>query len=285
MEKIKSFLMMFVLMFSFSANAMDDLLIYYGWLNSYNSATNSFNNDNVVASIGSNYEKVVLGAGLANPIHPDYSNTQYIISNLKANYPAIEIFGYVQVDQPLNDFQSQASQWDTLVVDGIFFDNAGYDFGNTRQDQNDRILFVKQLNFATKVFMNSWNINHVLGTVDDPAYPNTLYNPTADESLMDANDWYLLESFVYNWSVPGYWSLEHELDRVDRSRLVKASYPVNLAAIAIIDQNDVNAQLHFDRLYKFSHLSKLEAVGSADNAYGASTATTAWYVRPSVSHL
>lgn len=272
-------------MFSFGAYAMDDMLVFYGYVNSFNSASNSWDNDLVTADIGSKYQKVVFGAGVADPSHPDYANASYIINKLKTDYPGIEIFGYVSANQSLQGFQAQASQWDTIGATGVFLDEYGYDFGVTRQQQNERLLFVKQLNYATKAMVNCWNVNHALGISDDPAFPNTTYNPTLDASLLDANDWYMLESFVWNWTIPGYWTLDHEIDRLDKARLAKASYPINLTSITIIDEADPNAQIIFDKTYKFSHLGKLEAMGSADLSYGASSATTKYYVRPSVSHL
>ena len=149
-------------------------------------------------------------------------------------------------------------------------------------------MFVKQLNFATKIMANAWNVNHVLGILDDPAFPNATYNPSLDQSLMDANDWFLLESFVWNQQaspIPAYFPLEQELDRLDKARLAKASYPVNLASVAIIDDLDPQGQAHFDRLFKMSHLGKLEAVGSSDLSYGASTAKSFFWTRPATSHL
>lgn len=271
--------------FFISANAfsMDDLLIYYGYLNSFNSEENSWVNDDVVADIGGKYDIVVFGDGIQNPSHPDYSNSQYIISELKSNYPALKIFGYVSVDQPLQDFQSKASQWDTLKVHGIFGDEMGYDFGPTRADQNARIQFVRELNYATLFFANAWKIDHVLGTVDDPSYPNSTYNPSATESLLGSSDYYLLESFVLVH--PNYESFEQYMDRGDRARLVKASYPIKLAAGSILDDDDANGQQKFDRYYKGCHLFSLDACGSSDLSYGASSADSKFWTRPSVSHL
>lgn len=268
--------------------AMKDMLIYYGWLNAFNSATNSWDNDLVAADMGSNYDILVFGDGIADPSHPDFSNSQYIISKIKADYPTTLIFGYVSANQALQDFQTKASQWDTMVVDGIFMDEMGYDFSVTRQQQNYEIMFVKQLNYATMVFANSWNVNHVLGILDDPSYPNATYNPNLDQSLMDVNDWYLLESFVWNQQAspsPAYFPLDQELDRLDKARLIKQSIPVNLASVAIIDDLDPMGQMHFDRLFKFSHIGKLDAVGSSDLFYGAGTAKTYFWSRPSVTHL
>lgn len=286
--KIKAWILsLFMFLCAGSASAMNDMLIYYGWLNAFNSATNAWDNDLVAADMGTNYDILVFGDGLADPGHPDYANSQYIINKIKTDYPSVLIFGYVTANQSLQDFQAKASQWDTMVVDGIFMDEMGYDFGVTRQQQNYEIMFVKQLNYATKVFANAWNPNHVLGIADDPSFPNTTYNPALDQSLMDASDWFLLESFVYNQQAapPAYWPLEQELDRLDKARLLKSMYPTNLASVAIIDDADPSGQMHFDRLYKMSHLGKLEAVGSSDLFYGASTAKTKFWTRPSVSHL
>lgn len=256
---------------------MKDLLIYYGYLNSFNSATNSWDNDNVIADISGKYNVCVFGDGVQDKDHPDYANSTYIINGLKAN--GVKIYGYVSVNQDLSDFMKKASQWDTMGVDGIFFDEAGYDFGKTRDELNERIGFVKEMNFATSVFVNSWDVNHIIGIEDDFSFPNTTYNPSLVESLLTADDLYLLENFgVSNGS---YETLPQWLDR----GYAATSKPLKVYAVSVIDDADPNAQGKFDRAYRASYLWKLEGFGSSSNGYGASSAQVNYWTRPDITNM
>lgn len=65
----------------------EDMLVYYGYLNSYNSATLGWNNESVALEL-SKLKILVLGDGLEDPTHPDYANTTVIMSRLKIDQQA-----------------------------------------------------------------------------------------------------------------------------------------------------------------------------------------------------
>jgi hypothetical protein len=258
---------------------MKNVLIYYGYLNSFNSGVNSWNNDLVCADIGGKYDICVFGDGLQDPSHPDYANTVYIIDKLKADYPAMEIFGYITVNQDLAIFQAKASQWDTLNVHGIFLDEAGYDFGKTRDELNQRIKFVREMNDYDKIFINAWNVNHVLGIEDDPAYPNATYNTGLVESGLVPSDYYLLENFTIvngNYESQPQWY---------KAKLKEQSHGVKPIAVSVLPNTDANAQEKFNNMYYGAHLWNLEGVGSSDTSYAASSAQVNWWTIPSTTHL
>jgi len=260
-----------------------NVLIYYGYLNSFNSGTNAWDNDAVCADIGGKYDICVFGDGLQGPSHPDYANTCYIINKLKTDYPAMEIFGYVTVNQDLADFQSKASQWDTLEVHGIFLDEAGFDFGKTRAELNQRIKFIREMNGEDKIFINAWNVNHVLGVEDDPSFPNSTFNPGLVESDLLATDYYLLENFTI---VDGAYEDQAQwYIRGNKAKLKEQSHGVKPLAVSVLPNTDGNAQEKFNNIFYGAHLWKLEGVGSSDTSYGASSAQVNWWSRPSVTHI
>lgn len=173
-----------------------DILIYYGWLNSFNSDVNGFNNE-LVAQDFSKFGILVFGDGLQDPSHGDYANTIVIIPRIKALNPSTKIFGYVSCNQTYAAFTPKVDQWVTLNVDGIFIDSAGYDYGtvatNGREAFNAKVDYVhSKLKIA---FSNAWNMDHIIGVVNDPSYPNSTWNPSLVASKLSADDWYLLESF------------------------------------------------------------------------------------------
>jgi len=267
-----------------------DLLIYYGWLNSFNSAENGWSNE-AVAQDMAKYEIIVFGDGIQDPGHGDFTNASGIISRIKTINPNTMIFGYVTVDQTQGNFETKAGQWDDLGVYGIFMDEAGYDYGTTRSGLNERIDFVHNQSSANKCFVNAWAVDHIIGTENDATYPNTTYNPNLDESNLTQNDWYLLESFpinttAYTTSTPdGYESRTDWAYRGSRAIINRNTYAINVAAVGIIANNNSIAQDLFDFGYTSSLMWSLEAFGTSDTSYAASSAKVDYWSRPDVYKL
>lgn len=256
-----------------------DLLIYYGWLSGFN----QYWDNEKVAQDMARYDLLVFGDGIQDPGHGDYANSQVIIPRIKELNPDALIFGYVTANQPLDDFKTKANGWNTMEVDGIFMDEAGYDYGVKRTDLNDRILHVKSLEEAYLCFVNAWNMDHVVGTEDDPNYPNSTYNPDEYESLLDEDDWYLLESFAVNTAAyagnNGYASKSDFVIRGDKATYLRGLEPINLAAVNIIDNNDANGQALFDFCQRGALAYNLNANGSSDTSYGAGSGKVTFWTR------
>lgn len=260
-----------------------NLLIYYGWLNSFCSAENSWDNENVARNM-SKYNILVFGDGVQDPGHGDYANSQIIINRIKEINPVSLIFGYVSVNQPLNGFITKVSQWNGLNVDGIFMDEAGYDYGKNRTELNSRIDVVHNQEISNVCFLNAWNIDHVIGVENDPSYPNTTFNPGLVESNIDMEDWYLLESFAVNTDSytanGGYadkttWHL-----RGNKAADRRKEYGFNIASVGIINDSNTGGQNLFDFAYRSALAYSLDANGTSDSNYGASSATTKYWERP-----
>lgn len=264
-----------------------DLLIYYGWINSFNSAQNGWNNE-LVAQDMAKYGLVVLGDGVQDPAHGDFANTSVVIPRIKALNPNCKIFGYVSSNQDIEDFMTKADQWDALEVDGIFMDESGYDYGVTRDMQNMRIGHVRGLAHAYTCFLNAWNMDHIIGVENDAGYPNSTYNPDIVESDINDDDWYLLESFAVNTAVYTPDGIAPATDWMYRGAKAMAhrnTYGINLASVGIIDEENVGASDYFNFAFVSSLMWALEANGSGDLFYGASTAKTTYYSRLAVGEL
>jgi hypothetical protein len=343
-----------------------DLLIYYGYPNSFNSAVNSWDNEKVAQDMAK-YGLIVLGDGLQTLLddgthtgsdgasvltdstkswttnefvgkkivnvtdqssgsitantattitatlsggtendwdtgdeyrvanHADYPNTLKIVPRIKALNPSTQIFGYVTVNQTLANFQAKADDWNTLGVDGIFMDEAGYDHGsvatNGRDAFNDKVDHVHALSDASTCFVNAWNMDHIIGTENDTSYPNTTWNPDEDPSNLTEDDWYLLESFpvndtAYTASTPdGYEPKADWASRGVKAQGHRATYGINLAAAGIIDNDNSNGQDLFDFLFVSACMWALDAVGSSDTSYAASSAAVDFWTRPDVSKM
>lgn len=264
----------------------ENLLIYYGWLNSFNYAKNSWDNEKIAQDM-SKYTLIVFGDGIQDPGHGDYSNTAIIIPRVKALNPDTKIFGYVTVNQSLSNFETKAGQWNDLEITGIFMDEAGYDYGTTRSGLNDRIDYTHNQNYANICFVNAWNMDHIIGTENDVSYPNSTYNPALDESNLTYNDWYLLESFPINTaaytSTGGYESRIGWFYRGNKAIIHRSDYGINLAACGIINNSNNNGKKLSDFGFTSSLMWSLEGFGTSDTSYASSSATVGFWSQRSVN--
>lgn len=265
-----------------------DLLIYYGWLNGFNYSKNSWSNEKVAQDMAK-YNYLIFGDGIQNPIHGDYANTQVIVPRIKALNQYAQVFGYVSVNQNLNDFKTKVDQWDNLHVDGIFMDEAGYDYGTTRSGFNDCVDYIHGKTYTNICFTNAWNIDHIIGTENDPTYPNSTYNTTSGVSNLTNNDWYLLESYPINTtaytSTGGYESKWDWAARGSKAANRRYTYGINLAAVGVINNDNTNAQELFNFGFVSAMIWNLEAFGTSDTAYGAGSATVNHWYRPNTEGL
>ncbi len=264
-----------------------NLLIYYGWLNTFNSATLGWNNE-LVAQALSQYDILVFGSDIQDPGHADYANTQVVLPRIRALHPDILIFGNVTLNQSQANFETKATQWDVFDIDGIFIDAAGYDSGKTRSEFNTAVDYVHALTHAQLAFANAWNIDHVIGTVNDPAYPNTTYNPTLLESHLTDTDWCLFASCPISDSAYGgndYQPFANWKARLDKGISRRATYGINLASVSIIDDANAGGQAQYDFHFVAALIYSLDAQGSSHLLYGAVAPQNHRWDRPDVSNM
>lgn len=260
-----------------AASKPSTLLIYYGYLNSFDSAHLQWNNEKVAQAM-SQYSICVFGAGIANPTHPDYANTVIIINRIKEINPSVVIYGYVQTDLPINDFKDQVNLWDNLGVEGIFLDRAGYDFGTNRVDFNNRILHIRSKLSANICFVNAWNQGHVVGIANDPSYPNMTFNPDGYPSLLNNKDIYLLESFAVNTTAysSGFAAISDWINRGQKASYFRKNNGIRVASVSIFDNTDPNGQSFSDFGYYASMGFGVEFYATATNNFGSDGQVKYW---------
>jgi hypothetical protein len=268
----------------------DNLLIYYGWMNSFNSSANSWTNEKVAQDMA-RYNIVVLGDGIQDPSHGDYSNTSVIIPRIKALNPSTKIFGYVTLNQTLANFKSKVDDWDDLEVHGIFMDESGYDYGtvatNGRSAFNVKVDYVHGKTDSNLCFINAWNMDHIIGTTNDTSYPNSTWNVGLSASNLTENDYYLLESFAVNTLSYG---TDYETKSSWSSRGSKAighryTYGINLVGSCVIQDGHASRRNLIDFAFISSMMFSLDAFGSSDHNYGASSAKSKFFSYPDVSSM
>jgi hypothetical protein len=160
------------------------LAIYYGWPSLVNNAGGDVNQ---AAQEFADFDLLVFGDGLEHPSHVEHLKTQQIISQLISSSvisSSVQVYGYVDLgvstqNLPITTAQQYVEEWAAMGVTGIFWDDAGYDYGVDRSRQNTLIDYTHAQ--GLKVFINAWSPDDVFA--DDP-----------DPTHLQAGDWYLAES-------------------------------------------------------------------------------------------
>jgi hypothetical protein len=190
------------------------LAIYYGYPSLVNGASGNVER---AAATFAEYDVVVFGDGLefadvdtrrspAGPGVTEHRRTRAIIDRLERQ--SVDVYGYVDLGntQQLSpaELQSRVRLWAAMQVSGIFFDEAGYDFGVTRDRQNAITDFTHGL--GLRVFMNAFNPDDVFAATPVPLNAAGGGNPSGAASRMGATDAYLLESFQVRLGKVEAWS-------------------------------------------------------------------------------
>jgi len=266
--------------------APKDLLIYYGWINSFNSAQNGWSNEKVAQDMAK-YGMIIFGDGVEDPSHGDYANTQAVIARIKVLNPDAIIFGYVALAQTYSSFQTKVAQWNTLQVHGIFIDEAGYDYGKNRAEFNTCVDYIHGQTYAKFCFANAWNTDHILGIADDVSYPNSAFNPGLVASNLNILDWILLESFAINTTAfaGGYESATDWDVRGQKAVNLRSTYGVNFCGCGIINNDNANGLSLFKFGYTSALMFSLDGFGTSDTGYGASSAAVVMWNRPTITGL
>ena len=196
------------------------LCIYYGWPSAVNGSGGN------VAAATTHFLKcdvIVFPDGVEHPAHGDHAATREIVANLVG--ASRKVFGYVDLgvstqNLTIAQMQGYVDEWRQMGASGIFFDDAGFDYKVTRARQNAMIDYVHAQGMP--VFLNAWEIDDVLGDLDENGAPS----PTR----VRAGDWYLAES----WLVGGgrYMSPPEWAVKADKALAYARTKDVKIAAVS-----------------------------------------------------
>lgn len=185
-----------------TGKSIEKVLLYYGYPIAINGAWNVENAVNIYRT----YDVVVLGDTYQDPTHPVYADTVAIIRRLSEVAPEVRVVGYVPIgldkswedsNLTMDELKHRVDQWDTIGVHGIFLDEFGYDYGVTRERQNEIVSYCHGL--GKFVFANSWSIEYCFNP--DPMeiswLPDFYPNPNGLAPELNENDYYLYENLFY----------------------------------------------------------------------------------------
>jgi hypothetical protein len=178
------------------------LAIYYGYPSLVNGTRGNL--AQAVAHF-SNYDLVVLGDGLefdtaagGHAGRAEHEFTVELIRQLRVAHPQAAVFGYVDLGrtQQLSSAEivDRIGRWATMGAAGVFLDEAGYDFGVTRERQNLAVSSAHRQ--GLRVCMNAFQPLDVFGEAVVPLNGAGGGNPTGISPLISARDAVLLEAFA-----------------------------------------------------------------------------------------
>lgn len=130
-------------------------------------------------------------------------NSKLVTDTIKEN---TKLFGYVNLgpnnpEDPLENWRLANLNEVKGYIDniansdwyGVFIDQFGYDFQETRQRQNEIVDYAHQK--GLKCFVNAWFPDDVMGS---DIHPDN--NPQGEPTHLQAGDYYLIESFLMSGS-------------------------------------------------------------------------------------
>lgn len=195
------------------------LLIYYGYPIAWRGLWAA---PAVIADIAAHCDTWVVGDTYQSPTHPEYASTVSIINGVRGK--GVKVYGYVPIgvstsNRSISTMQTAIDQWVAIGVDGIFLDEFGFDYQNTRTRQKTMVDYVhsKGLPYVA----NAWtfhdvacdNISELPWGSGDWRYVNfQTYNPTNLALSRTASDIYLIENFCYdNTGALNQWDSQERL--------------------------------------------------------------------------
>jgi hypothetical protein len=165
---------------------LERLGIFYGWPSAFDGAKGP---EEAAAKLG-RYQVVVLGGGLEQAEHGDHENTRAIIARLRE--AGVEVFGYIPLGASTGldtgQIKRRVKAWKAMAARGIFYDEAGHDYGNTRERQNRAFEIAHKQ--GLEVFANAWDPDDLFSTEKNPPH-----NKSGAPTKLRTGDCYLYESF------------------------------------------------------------------------------------------
>lgn len=155
------------------------LAIYYGYPSLINGAASHIS---AAAAQLAAYDIVVLGDGLEFRDHPDHWNTRKILSLRNRTGRPAEVFGYVALGrQPhgATSIEHRVRLWAQTGATGIFYDEAGHDFGVTFDRVAHAIDIARQHHLA--VCLNAFDLSAIADGLRDP---RALVRLSPDDALL-----------------------------------------------------------------------------------------------------
>jgi len=259
------------------------LAIYYGYPSLVNDARGDLPR---AAAAFADYDVVVLGAGLefagGGPANAagalEHAFTARLIERLRTEPRRTAVFGYVPIGSTdrLTDAAvvDRLERWAGMGAAGVLLDEAGFDFGVTRERQNLAVMSAHAL--GLRVCLNAHDPADVFGEAPTPLNAAGGGNPRGLGPAVAAGDSYLLESFVVRAGVPE--PIEALAARARTAADGRRRFGVELFAVATSGEDDVRSLAQY--AWWAAAALDVDAFGWGMPSYSAVTSRLPWVPRP-----
>lgn len=182
---------------------LEKVCIYYG----YPSGIGGSWTVKGAVEIYKQYDICVFGDTYEIETHEAYSETVETLATLKQESPDTKIVGYVPIgvknvgsDSGLSmeELKKRVLLWKKIGANGIFLDEFGYDYGVTRERQNEIVNYVHSQDMFC--IANSWNQAYVFSSQNITVSDLKGFDPNPSKTLpvINENDYSLLENMFYS---------------------------------------------------------------------------------------
>jgi hypothetical protein len=259
------------------------IAIYYG----YPSLVNGAGGDLARAvAVFADYDVVVLGDGLeldtadrhtAGP--EEHRFTSRMIQALQATPRHPAVYGYIDLGNtqnlPLPAITDRIDRWARMGARGVFFDEAGFDFGVTRERQNAAVTATHAR--GLHACLNAFRPADVFASARTPLNAVGGGNPNGLPPAIAADDALLLESFAVRNGVP-----EPAESLVMRTRAAldgRSRFGTHVFAVSTSDERTDHGRLAPFGWWAASAFA-LDGYGWGMPAFSAVTSQLPWLSRP-----
>lgn len=249
---------------------LNSLLVYYGYPIAYKGIWNA---DAIVAEISASHDYWIVGHTYQDPAHEEYASTVAIMRGVRA--AGVKLYGYIPLgtnsyNYTVAQIEAITDQWMAIGVDGIFIDEYGFDYGNTRQRQVDVVNMIHTKGLP--ICANAWVMEEfVTDSLAETGWPSgdwkyvrwQEWNPTNIPSPAQPGDSYLFENFCYDHLGPtAVWDTQ---ERAEMARALALQNDVSVWGLAVFAETTPGT---LDTA-KLGNLATLPAAGEyiSANAY------------------
>jgi hypothetical protein len=261
------------------------LAIYYGYPSLVNGARGDLAR---ASSVFLEYDVVVFGDGLefetGGPAHAagtaEHAFTKQLIARLASSARRPSVLGYIAIGSTewlsLAEIVDRIDRWARMGADGVLLDEAGFDFGVTRERQN---LVVTAAHVrGLRVCLNAFRPADVLGTAVVPLNAAGGGNPDGTPPVLSSRDAILLESFAVRNGEP-----ERPAAFADRVRsALEGRRRLGTRVFAIATGGDRADSSLAQYAWWTAAAFGLDAFGWGMPHYSAVTSQLPWLPRPAV---
>lgn len=258
------------------------LAVYYGYPSLVNGARGDL--DRAVA-VFSEYDVIVLGDGLefSTPGHgagPDeHTFTRRLIQRLRVSGRRPLVYGYIDLGRSqalaLEEISDRIDRWAAMDAGGVFLDEAGYDFGVTRERQNAAITAAHAHRLS--VCLNAFRPDDVFGSAPVPLNDSGGGNPTGIEPIVTSGDALLLESFAIRNDTPE--SIAALVARTREAIQGRTRFGTRVMAVSTSEDAPAGSTPPSYGWWAAAAFG-LDAYGWGMPAFGAVTSGLPWIARP-----